>query len=210
MELTEVQLLALIAGGEGKTLEFKRGVQRGEKLARTFAAFANTRGGILLVGIGDKGAILGSPRPRDTLRVLHEIAEELVEPPLAIEAALLRAQGQAIVCCSVPLSGARPHAVVRDDGSREIVVRAGSSNRAASARAVAEMRARPEQLGALELDVLEWIAGVEREGRVARPAEFSSATGVGKQRARSAFLALERAGRLIAHGVGAERAYRRP
>lgn len=206
MELNEGQLLALVASGEGKTLEFKRGVQRGEKLARTFAAFANTRGGNLLVGIGDDGEILGAPHPLETMQVLREIAEELVEPPLAVEVTLPRVLGKPIVCCSVPLSAARPHAVVRDDGTREIVVRAGSSNRAASEQAVVEMRARPKALGELELAVLAWL---ERANSIATPAEFARATGVGKQRARGAFLALERAGRLVAHGIGAERAYRR-
>lgn len=209
MELTESGLLALIAAGEGRTLEFKRGVQRGEKLARTLAAFANTRGGMLLVGIGDRGEVLGAPRPKESARALVEIAEELVEPALAVEVAIVRAREKPIVCCSVPLSGARPHAVVHDDGTREVVVRAGSSNRAAGARAIAEMRERPRALTELERAVLDWVAHVEGTKATATPERFASASGVGKQRARSAFLALERAGRLVAHGAGVVRVYRR-
>ncbi|MBI5363773.1 MAG: ATP-binding protein [Planctomycetes bacterium] len=208
MEMTEAELLALVEAGEGKTLEFKRGVQRGEKLARTLAAFANTRGGILLVGIGDDGALLGAPRPRESARALVEIAAELVEPTLTIEVSIVRALEKAIVCCSVPLSGARPHAVVRDDGTREIVVRAGSSNRAAGERAIAEMRVRPRAFTELELAVLAWVGRRTAVKHPATPDDFAQEHGIGKQRARNAFGALERAGKLVAHGVGVLRTYR--
>ncbi len=208
MELDSAQILALAAAGEGKTVEFKRGLQHDAKLARTLAAFANTRGGILLVGIGDDGEILGAPHPPRTREHLHAIARERVEPPLEVETELVRVKEKPIVVCSVPFSAARPHAAIDDEGEREIVVRAGSSNRAATGKALSELRAprtRVHELGRLEREVLDWFTA--RAERGATLATFLAEHSAGKQSARHAFLALEEAGFLVAHGVGEARTY---
>lgn len=213
MELDSAQILALAAAGEGKTAEFKRGLQHDAKLARTLAAFANTRGGLLLVGVGDDGEILGAPHPPRTRERLLAIARERVEPPLEVETLLVRVRDKLIVCCSVPFSAARPHAAIDDEGAREIFVRAGSSNRAASAKALEELRAprrRLRDLGELERTVLGWFstrAALVEPG--ATLATFLAEHSVGKQSARHAFLALEHAGFLVAHGVDEMRVYRR-
>ena len=49
-------LAALIAAGEGETLEFKRSVAELDQVAQTAAAFANTRGGIVLIGLARMAA----------------------------------------------------------------------------------------------------------------------------------------------------------
>src|SRR5262245_16438696 len=108
MHPTAAEILALIAEGEGKQLEFKSGLPRDERAARTLAAFANTRGGTLLVGIGDRGEVLGAPHPRETARKLRAIASANVEPPVSIDVALVDVDGRPIVCCWVPLSASRP------------------------------------------------------------------------------------------------------
>lgn len=211
------ELAELIAGGEGKLLEFKRGLPQPEKVARTLAAFANTRGGILLVGVGDRGELVGAPRPRETLAKLREIAEQVLEPPLRVELAIVELQGRKIVCCSAPLSPARPHSVARADGRREIVTRAGSSNRAADGatlQAIERQRTSKRNVDALERRVLEWVDLRTRRGAAASSdatiSAFCAAANVGKQRARRAFVELERAGMLVGHGVGARRVYSRP
>ncbi len=67
---SEERLLDLISQGEGEQLEFKSTLrwnletgQPGKEIefviVKTIAAFLNTDGGILLVGVGDDGAVLG-------------------------------------------------------------------------------------------------------------------------------------------------------
>lgn len=51
-------LAKLIRGGEGEAMEFKREIT---ELGKTVAAFANTYGGTILVGIDDEGNIVGIP-----------------------------------------------------------------------------------------------------------------------------------------------------
>lgn len=48
-----------IQQGESKTLEFKQQLPKGEQLAKTLIAFANTSGGKLIVGVNDERQIVG-------------------------------------------------------------------------------------------------------------------------------------------------------
>ncbi|HVS09479.1 MAG TPA: ATP-binding protein [Planctomycetota bacterium] len=215
MELHESDVLEALARGEGRTIEFKRGLSREGKVARTLCAFANTRGGLLLVGVTDRGRIEGVPRPREVVEELRAVAAEEVEPPLAIELRAVRAGGAWIVGCSVPLSPARPHRVRRADGTDEVVVRLGSSNRAADGatlRALGQSTRLRGALDPLERRVLEWVRsrGTDETGGGATVAGFARAQNIGVQRARRAFLQLERDGRLIAHGTGTRRIYALP
>lgn len=54
-----VDLPALIIQGEGETLEFKRSVAELEQVVETVVALANTRGGLVLIGIGPDGRVVG-------------------------------------------------------------------------------------------------------------------------------------------------------
>jgi len=212
---TPEELSALIAGREGKRLEFKRGLPGPAKVARTLAAFANTRGGLLLVGVGDRGELVGAPRPRETMERLRAVAAERLEPPLEVQVSVVTLQEKRIVCCSVPLSHRRPHAALDDEGERAIVMRVGASNRVASGAALAALRAQRSGgagLDALQRAILVWVERVARvrPGEDATVAGFARAHNVGVQRARRAFTQLELAGRLVAHGTGARRAYAVP
>lgn len=57
MDLRELR--ELVRRGESSTLEFKLKANHPEKIVREIVAFANTDGGILLVGVGDDGSIPG-------------------------------------------------------------------------------------------------------------------------------------------------------
>ncbi|MFM9101611.1 MAG: helix-turn-helix domain-containing protein, partial [Cyanobium sp.] len=49
-----MDLLDLLRLPEGKTLEFKRDLSSPEGALKTIVAFANTAGGILLIGVEDR------------------------------------------------------------------------------------------------------------------------------------------------------------
>ena len=50
---------ALLAQGEGETLEFKRSVAELDQVVETVAALTNTRGGLVLIGVGPDGGVVG-------------------------------------------------------------------------------------------------------------------------------------------------------
>jgi len=60
-DTTSAGLLRLIEQGESETVEFKTFLPPDNVIARDLIAFANTRGGILIVGVDDRGAVLGLP-----------------------------------------------------------------------------------------------------------------------------------------------------
>ncbi|MDE0012087.1 MAG: ATP-binding protein [Candidatus Poribacteria bacterium] len=53
------ELLEKIILGEDSTIEFKREVPHRDSLADEIAAFANTQGGMILIGIDDNREIVG-------------------------------------------------------------------------------------------------------------------------------------------------------
>ena len=203
--------------GEGRDVECKRGLPRDEKIARTLGAFANTRGGVLLVGVDDRGRVLGAGKAREVVEELRRVAAELLEPALAIEVGIARLEEGPVVCCSVPLSRARPHAVRRADLSSEIVVRVGSSNRRAEGATLRALRApsgTKRSVDPLGRRVLAWVTQrTKRNGQPGGDATvqgFARAQNIGMQRARRAFLELERAGFLVGHGLGPRRVFNLP
>src|SRR6056297_1408302 len=57
--LTRNDLKNLVQTGESSFLEFKHSVASPEKIAREISAFANTKGGTILIGVEDNGEMLG-------------------------------------------------------------------------------------------------------------------------------------------------------
>ena len=53
------KITRLIAGGESETLDFKQTISDASKIAKTLVAFANNKGGTLLIGVRDNGSISG-------------------------------------------------------------------------------------------------------------------------------------------------------
>lgn len=214
MDLNEYELQTLIAQGEGRTIEFKQGLPRDEKTARSLCAFANTRGGYLIVGVTDHGEAYGVPRPKDVMSDLRRIASELLAPPITVQTTSLQLDGKNVVVAQVASSRAKPHAVARAEDEPETVVRVGASNRVATGATLDALRASPrgrQPSDPLEKRIVDWIASrgetAGNPGGDATVARFSQTMNVGGQRAKRAFVRLEREGFLVAHGHGAARTY---
>ena len=74
----------LLTHPEGKTLEFKQDLSAPKNILKTVTAFANTAGGILLIGIEDgTRAVLGVKNPLDEEERLCSLIADSIEPRLA-------------------------------------------------------------------------------------------------------------------------------
>jgi predicted HTH transcriptional regulator len=72
----------LIAQGENQTLDFKFEIADSRKIARTFSAFANTKGGKLLIGVKDNGTIAGIRTDEEKFmaeKAIHHYCKPLIE-----------------------------------------------------------------------------------------------------------------------------------
>jgi len=63
--MNQRELKGLVASGETETLEFKENFDR--KTIEAAGAFANTKGGVILVGVSDKGKVKGAQFGKETL-----------------------------------------------------------------------------------------------------------------------------------------------
>jgi ATP-dependent DNA helicase RecG len=92
----------LIKNGEGETIEFKR--ELNDSVYKTLSAFANTSGGILLLGVGNDGKVSGFSGDLDSLArsIRHNLG---VNPSIKVE----KIDGEKVVIievsqASVPIS----------------------------------------------------------------------------------------------------------
>ncbi len=146
MDLPDLKRLAAL--GEGPTLEFKHRVPRPDRIAKEIIALANTRGGRVLVGVGDDGALVGVKDAEEELYALREAMAAHCEPPLdlRIEGVRLTRRREVLVV-DVPESARKPHYLVGDpeepagQNGRRAYVRVGTQSVAASREAVALMKA---------------------------------------------------------------------
>lgn len=111
------QLRKLVAHGEGLTLEFKRKASFPEKIVREMIAFANTKGGILLIGIGDDGSIPGLKHPEDDSHVLQLALKKCKPAIVHTESFIPIGNGRTVIQYEIPESKKKPHALV--NGQRQ-------------------------------------------------------------------------------------------
>ena len=103
---SQSELIEKIRLGEDSTIEFKRELPRRDALADEIAAFANARGGVLLIGVDDHGEIVGlNPRSlNDAEGTVVEICRDSIEPQVSIFTEKLRLEGKVLLKIDVPRS----------------------------------------------------------------------------------------------------------
>ena len=104
-----MNLRGLIAHGEGEELEFKKKTTHPTRIARTLASLANTRGGRVLVGVGDDGRIVGVRDAEEEIFVLREAATHYVDPPLELRFKEVEEEGRVVLVVRVDESLNKPH-----------------------------------------------------------------------------------------------------
>ncbi|PSR52957.1 ATP-binding protein [Adhaeribacter arboris] len=114
-------LLRLIANGENEQLDFKKTIKHPDKIARTLVSFANTRGGIILVGVQDNGSIVGID-PEEEKHTLQLAAQFYCDPPLSLNYNEIEHEKRLVLEVIIPESSIKPHlAKVKDDDWRGYV-----------------------------------------------------------------------------------------
>lgn len=80
--MTLGDLKRLIKTGESSFLEFKKTISSPEKIAREICAFANSKGGILLIGVNDDKSVVGVPSYYEEQHLLAEATGFYCDPPI--------------------------------------------------------------------------------------------------------------------------------
>lgn len=106
--MTSADLRNLIQMGEGMYLEFKKTTPSVEKIAREIGAFANSKGGTILIGVDDYKNITGVNAYFEEEYLLHKAAYECCVPAVEIEIELIHSGNQDVMVVRVPEAVKKP------------------------------------------------------------------------------------------------------
>ncbi|MGZ3633557.1 MAG: ATP-binding protein [Parachlamydiaceae bacterium] len=130
----------ILTRNEGKTLEFKENSQSLQKIIQTVIAFANTAGGIILLGVKDETKeIVGLKNILQHEEKIANAIADSVSPLLVPNLQFCSFRERDILIITVPYSPNLYH--LKSKGELEgTFIRLGSTNRLADAHTIAEMR----------------------------------------------------------------------
>jgi len=147
--MTKTELLELIKNGENSGIEFKRDTIDNRALAKELVAFANLRGGRVILGIDDDGSVAGITRDRLEEWVMTACRDK-IRPELIPYYEIIRdvEQEKDVAIVQVDRGWAVHH--VWHKNHRTYYIRVGTQSREASAE---ELERLFQQRGAFRLEV---------------------------------------------------------
>lgn len=117
----------LIQQGEHQQLDFKHSISDAKKIARSLAAFANTDGGTLLIGVRDNGSIAGVASDEE-MYMIETAAHLFCKPAIEFQAQTWDENGKTVLEVKVAPSHEVLHSAPAKDGSYKIFVRVDDNN----------------------------------------------------------------------------------
>ncbi len=117
----------LIAQGEHQRLDFKFEISDSKKIARTLAAFANTDGGRLLIGVKDNGVVAGV-RSDEEYYMIEAAAQLYCKPEVKFQSKEWEIDGKLVLEVIVNRSESMKHKAPYHDDTYKIFVRVKDQN----------------------------------------------------------------------------------
>jgi len=110
--MNAIELLDIISKGETSSVQFKLNVTNEQSIAQEMVAFANTKGGLILIGVHDKTwEVVGLSD--DDLRRLTDLlvnaSSQHVKEPIFIETDVIDYEGKRVLIVNVPEGIAKPY-----------------------------------------------------------------------------------------------------
>jgi len=117
----------LIAEGEHQQLDFKFEISDAARLARSLAAFANTDGGKLLIGVKDNGVIRGV-RTDEEKYMVENSAQQYCKPEVIYSTKEWVLDDKIVLEVDIPFSKKHIHKAPDNDGNYKAYVRVKDQN----------------------------------------------------------------------------------
>lgn len=200
------ELKELILSGESSTVEFKRKINSPKKLAKELSAFANTRGGHLLIGVDDDGTVVGVPSEKDDDDAIERACAFYLNPPIIPETDIVNLYYKDVVVISVSESPEKPHMLLDDPedpkSAGKTYIRVGERSVIASKEMARVLRAQnPDSppvrivVGDMEKRLFGYLKSHER----ATVQDFQKLVNISRRRAERLMVRLVKAGVLQIH-----------
>jgi predicted HTH transcriptional regulator len=118
-----MNLKKLIIEGEGVSLDFKKTITSCEKIARTMTAFANNKGGRLLIGVADDGSIRGVKSEDEERYMILKAASEFIKPAIEPKFEEVYVDDKVVLVVEIPATNFKPCYALAEDGKWWVYVR---------------------------------------------------------------------------------------
>lgn len=158
----------LIMEGEGVSLDFKKTITSCEKIARTMVAFANNKGGRLLIGVADDGSIRGVKSEDEEKYMISKAASHFARPMIDPVFEEVYVDDKIVLVVDIPEAADKPLFALAEDGKWWVYVRVKDKSVLASKVVVDVLKRSSSDEGVLieysakEKAVLEYLDKTDR------------------------------------------------
>ncbi|MGE3550659.1 MAG: RNA-binding domain-containing protein, partial [Geobacter sp.] len=157
--MTTTELQTIVARGEDSSHQFKVDVRNVDSLASEMAAFANTNGGAILIGVADDGSVPGLSR-EDVTRInqlVSNAASQHVRSPLTVQSENIALENsRLVIVLNVPKGIDKPYF----DKNGVIWLKSGADKRRVNSKE--ELRRLFQISNQFHADELPTKAGIEK------------------------------------------------
>lgn len=148
MSMSLHPIFQLIAKGESETLDFKKTISSAAKIAKSLVAFANHKGGRLLIGVNDNKAISGV-RSEDEKYMLDLAASFYCKPEVKLEITEWEMGDKIVIEAIIPEGTDKPYYAKGEDGKWWVYIRVKDQSLLASKVVVAVLKRQSAQQNTL-------------------------------------------------------------
>lgn len=106
-----LELLELVQKGESSVVQFKEIINNINQLSQEFSALANTQGGIILIGVSDKGEIKGlsAEQIHKLNQWISNAASQNIKPPISPLTEIVTVGDQNVLVVKIPSGYSKPY-----------------------------------------------------------------------------------------------------
>lgn len=200
------ELKELIAEGESTTIEFKRKFTSPEKIAKEIAAFANTKGGYLLIGVDDDKRIYGVKSEKEEIAQVEHACSFYIVPPVEPRIEIIEIEYKDVIVIQIDESEYKPHRIISSPDEKlheqKVFIRQGEESVTASREMVRILQSRNPDAKPLSLSIGDnerrLFAYMEAKKR-ATVKDFAALVNISERRAARLLVRLVRAGVVNIH-----------
>lgn len=203
------KIFDLIQKGESFSVEFKQKISSPKRIAKEIVAFSNTKGGYLLIGVDDKGQMVGVDSIKKENEALMVASKVYCSPPVDLKIDTASLNNKSILIVQIDEGKNKPYRCITKSDDERIYIRVRDKNLIASRDVIRSMKdeylyeREKIKLDSNEKKLIEYLKKNEK----ITLKEFKKFTNISKRRASRILVQLVKKGLLRIHTLEKENFY---
>lgn len=196
-----MSLKKLILEGENVRVDFKKTISSSEKIAKTLVAFANHKGGKLLIGVADDGTIKGVKSEDEERYMIIKAANQFCKPAIEPQFEEIYIDDKIVLVVDIPKSDTKPHYALDENKKWWVYFRVKDKSILASKIILDVLKDQSSEIGQLisySDQERELFVYLEKHQRITLR-EFSKLTRSSFKKAQKIIVSLILAGLILPH-----------